>query len=78
MNFKRRYKICRCSVILDELESFRNHKGFIVIFMIKILDGFNLFQKSEFSHSSFHHIFESENFSFPLFYKKVAYVWSEM
>ena len=37
MNSKWRYKICICSVILGELESFRNNKGFSIIFW-KILD----------------------------------------
>ena len=37
MRSKRGYKICICSVILGELESFRNYKGFSVIFP-KILD----------------------------------------
>ena len=31
------YKICICSVILGQLESFRNYKGFSIIFP-KILD----------------------------------------
>ena len=31
MHYKQRYKICTCSVILVELESFRNDKGFSVI-----------------------------------------------
>ena len=73
MNFKRGYKICICCwVILEELESFRDYKGFIFIYTTKILDGFNIFWKLEFSYSSFHHIFaiESENFSFPFFYEK--------
>ena len=39
MNSKRRYKICICSVILGELESFRNYKGLSIIFP-KILDEF--------------------------------------
>ena len=37
MHIKRRYKICICSVILGELESFRNYKGFSSIFP-KVLD----------------------------------------
>ena len=37
MHSKRRYKICICSVILGELESFRNYKGLSIIFS-KILD----------------------------------------
>ena len=32
MNSKWRYKICICSVILGELESFQNYKGLIIIF----------------------------------------------
>ena len=32
MHFKQRYKIWICSVILGELESFLNSKGFIIIF----------------------------------------------
>ena len=32
-----RYKKCTCSVILGELESFQNYKGFSIIFP-KILD----------------------------------------
>ena len=31
MHSKRRYKICTCSVILGQLESFRNYKGFSII-----------------------------------------------
>ena len=37
MHSKRRYKICICSVILGELESFRNYKGLSIIFP-KILE----------------------------------------
>ena len=37
MHSKRRYKICICSVVLGQLESFRNYKGFGIIFP-KILD----------------------------------------
>ena len=32
MHSKRRYKICICSVILGELEAFRNYKGVSVVF----------------------------------------------
>ena len=32
MHSKRRYKICICSVILGELEAFRNYKGASVLF----------------------------------------------
>ena len=37
MHSKQRYKICICSVILAELESFRKYKGLSIIFP-KILD----------------------------------------
>ena len=37
MHSKRRYKICIRSVILGELESFRNYKGLSIIFP-KILE----------------------------------------
>ena len=37
MHSKRAYKICTCSVILGQLESRWNYKGFIIIFP-KILD----------------------------------------
>ena len=37
MHSKQRYKICICSVILGELESFPNYKGLSVIFP-KILE----------------------------------------
>ena len=61
MHSKKRYKICICSVIRGELEAFRNYKGFSVIFP-KILD---VLERENFSYSSRHHIFESENFRFP-------------
>ena len=44
MHFERRYKICTCQVILRELESFRNYKGFSIIFP-KILDAIELVTK---------------------------------
>ena len=69
---KRRYKICICSVILGELESFQNSKGFCIIFP-KILDVNYLtyYEREKFSDSSPYHIFESENFRFP-FLRKIA------
>jgi len=57
MHFKRRYKICICSVILEQLESennndalaiskrFRKYKGFSIIFP-KILDALILLTDS--------------------------------
>ena len=44
MHSKRRHKICICSVILGELEAFRNYKGFGDIFP-KILDVVERFTK---------------------------------
>ena len=57
----RRYKIYICSVILGQFDSFRNYQGFSIIFW-KILDERG---RENFSDSSFHRIFESENFRFP-------------
>ena len=55
---KRRYKICICSVIQGELESFQYSKGFCIIFP-KILDVNYLtyYDSEKFSDSSPHHIF---------------------
>ena len=44
MHFKRCYKICICSVVLGQLESFRNYKGLRIIFP-KILDAILSFTK---------------------------------
>ena len=70
MHSKRRYKICICSVILGELEHFRNYKGFSIIFP-KILDAIlTHYEKENVFDSSLHHILESENFRFPFSYEK--------
>ena len=68
MHSKGRYKICTCLVILEELESFRNYKGFSIILQ-KILDAIIItyYESETFSDSSLHHIFESENVRFPFF-----------
>ena len=69
---KWRFKICIRSVILGEFESFRNYKGFSIIFP-KILDVILKVKKWEFFwFLYFHHIFESEKFRFPLFLRKMA------
>ena len=66
MDSKRRYKICICSVILEELESFLNYKGWSNIFL-KILDENWMYYESEtFSDTKRHHIFESANLRFLL------------
>ena len=63
---KKRYKICICSVILGQLESFRNFKCFSIIFPKMLIHGCNLKlnERENFSISSLHHIFESEIFKF--------------
>ena len=45
MHFKRRYKICIFSVILLELEAFRNYKHGLQCYFQKILDGIERFTK---------------------------------
>ena len=83
MNCKRRYKICTRSVILEELESrggggggggggiFRNYKGFSMIVLSQNFRHILKYYESEnFSDSSLHHIFESENFRFSFFFEK--------
>ena len=65
MHSERHYKISVCSVILGQLEAFRNYKGFRVI-LTKILEAIERFHRSEnFSYSSLHLIFEYENVRFP-------------
>ena len=76
MHSKERYKICACLVILGELESFRNYKGFSII-LLKILDAIIItyYESENFSDSSLHHIFESENVWFP-FCTKNSLTWA--
>ena len=66
MHSKRRYKICIFSVILGEMESFRNYKDFGTIFPISL----DAIWREIFSDSSLRRIFESENFNFPFFHEK--------
>ena len=65
MRSKRCYKIIICSgsVILWELESFGNYRGFCIIFR-KILGAIQRFIKERI-FSSLHHISESGNLRFP-------------
>ena len=70
MYSKRRYKICICSVILGKLESFRNYKLLQYYFPENIRCNLPYYEGENFSDSSFHHIFEPENFRFPFFYEK--------
>ena len=65
MHSKRRYKICIGSVILGELESFRNY-SFI---FAEILDAKPYFESENFSDSSFHPS-PSLHFSSLFFYEK--------
>ena len=76
MHSKERYKICAYLVILGELESFRNYKGFSII-LLKILDAIIItyYESENFSDSSLHHIFESENVRFP-FCTKNSLTWA--
>ena len=69
MHSKRCYKICICSVILGELESFRNYKA-LVLLTENFRFNLTYYESENFTDSSLHHIFESENFSFPFFYEK--------
>ena len=64
---KRRYKICICSVILGQPQSFRNYQGFSIIFPKIFTCNLTNYEGENFSDSSFHHILESENFRFPFF-----------
>ena len=71
MHSKRRYKICICSVILGELEAFRNYKGFSVQDFSEKLDAVDRFAKVRIFLIPLYHIFESENFRFA-FFKKIS------
>ena len=62
MHSKRRYKICICLVILEELESFLNYKGVSIIFP-KILHTIQRITKVII-------FFESEYFKLPFCYEK--------
>ena len=68
MHSQHSYKIYICSVILGELEYFRNYKGFSFI-LPKILDVIQRITKVRIL-PILHHIFESENFRFPFFYEQ--------
>ena len=72
MHSRRRYKICICSVILGELESAKL-TGPQYFFLENFRCNFKFYESENFSDSSRHRIFESENFRFP-FYTKIAYL----
>ena len=43
---KWRYNICICSVILGQLESFRNYKGLSIIFQEQFRYNFKVYERS--------------------------------
>ena len=65
MHSKWRYKSCICSVVLGQLESFRNYLGPQYYFPENFRCNFRFYESENFSDSSLHRIFESENFRFP-------------
>ena len=67
MHSKRSYKICICSVILGELESFRNYKGFS--FILKILDVIQRITKVRIL-PILHHILNPKILDFLFFYEQ--------
>ena len=70
MHSKRRYEICICSVILGELEPFRNYKGLSIIFP-KMLDAYLTYYESEiFSDFSSMAFSNPKNFRFYFFHEK--------
>ena len=75
MHSKRRYEIFICSVILAELKSFRNYKGFSIIFPKIFRCNLTFYESENFFYSSPHHIWESENFKFPSVSKKNNLTW---
>ena len=70
---KWRYNICICSVILGQLESFRNYKGLSIIFQEKFRYNFKVYERSAkiifLTLNSLRGIFEPENYRFPFFAK---------
>ena len=66
MHCKRRYKICMCSVILGELESFRNYNGFRINYYAEnFICNLTLTKVRSFLFSFLYDSFESEEFRFP-------------
>ena len=69
MHSKRRYKICICSVILGERESFRNFQYY---FPANFRCNSTFRESEDCSDAYLHHIFEFENFGFSFFVRKIA------
>ena len=57
MHSKRRYKSCICSVVLGQIESFRNHLGPQHYFPENFRCNFRFYESANFSDSSLHRIF---------------------
>ena len=75
MHSKECYKICTCSVILGELESFRK-QGLLYYFAENFFRcNLTYYESENFSDSSLHYIFQSENFRFP-FCTKNSLTWA--
>ena len=74
---KRRYKICICSVVLGQLESFRNNKGFGIIFP-KILDAILSFTKKRLFLILLSAAFSSPKILGFLFLRKTANLGTKM
>ena len=74
MHSKRRYKTFICSVILGEVKSFRNYKGFSNYFSERFRCNLTFYESENFSDSSLQYILESENFRSP-FSKKNSVRW---
>ena len=64
MHSKAPCNICICSVILGQLEPFRNYKGFSTIFPKNVRCNLSFTGSENFSDSPLNDIFESENFRF--------------
>ena len=66
MNSTWRYKICICSVILARgTWVFSKLQGSKYYFLENLRGNFKFYESENFSDSSLHRIFESENFRFP-------------
>ena len=65
MHSTRHYKSCSCSVVLGQLESFRNDLGPQYYFAENFGYNFRFYESKNFSDSSLHRIFDCENFRFP-------------
>ena len=74
MHPKRRYKSCICSVVLGQVESFRNYLGPQYYFPENFRCNLRFYESENFSDSSLHRTFESENFRFP-FSTKNGLTW---